>query len=116
MGNELADAIRTQLRLAILGVYGTLDVAAAALGMPYKTLYRHLTEDGKDRTARVTLDFVLEVSDQLERAAGIDFAEIYRRALIQPDTPLDVRGERQDDYAAVADERDGIDETDEGFH
>lgn len=85
MGNELADAIRRQLRLALLGQYGTLEAAAEAMGMSYKTLYRHLTEDGKDRTARVSLDFVLMVADHLESVAGIDLSEIYRRASIKPD-------------------------------
>lgn len=32
------------------------------------------------------------------------------------DLPTDVRGESQDDYEAVASERDGVDETDEGFN
>ncbi|MEA1264207.1 hypothetical protein MicroSTF_14280 [Microbacterium sp. STF-2] len=87
MGNELADAIRTQLRLALLGHYGTLEIAAEALGMPYKTLYRHLTTTGKDRTARVSLDFVLDVANHLQAVAGIDFAEIHRRAQIRADVP-----------------------------
>lgn len=103
MGNDLADAIRRQLRLALLGKYGTLEAAAEAIGMPYKTLYRHLTDAGKDRTARVSLDFVLDVTDHLARTAGIDFAEIYRRAQIRPDVP--VAGETQSDYARAARKR-----------
>lgn len=103
MGNDLADAIRTQLRLALLGKYGTLELAAEALGMPYKTLYRHLTEGGKDRTARVSLDFVLDVSNHLEAVAGIDLAEIYRRAQIR----ADVHGldQDQEDYDLAARKR-----------
>lgn len=100
MGNELADAIRTQLRLALLGAYGTLEIAADALGMPYKTLYRALTESGKDRTARVSLDFVIEVTSNLERAAGIDLAEIYRRAQIKADVPAST--DDQDEYDLAA--------------
>lgn len=100
MGNDLANAIRTQLRLALLGKYGTLESAAEALGMPYKTLYRHLTEDGQDRTKRVSLDFVLDVTDHLYVAAGIDLAEIYRRAMISPDVPAP--GDTQSDYRRAA--------------
>lgn len=100
MGNELADAIRRQLRLALLGEYGTLEAAADALGMPYKTLYRHLTEEGKDRTARVSLDFVLLVADKLDATAGIDLAEIYRRAQIRPDVPASVEDSSDYDLAA----------------
>lgn len=80
MGNDLADAIRAQLRYALLDTYGTLESAAVAVGMPYKTLYRHVTQAGKDRTSRVTLDFVLEVTDHLSRDGGISLEEIYRRA------------------------------------
>lgn len=87
MGNELADAIRTQLRLALMGEYGTLEAAAAALGMPYKTLYRHLTDTGKDRTARVSLDFVLDVAEHLRHVANIDLAEIQRRAMLRLNVP-----------------------------
>lgn len=85
MGNELADAIRTELRAALLAVYGTLEAAAKALDMPYKTLYRHLTPSGKDRTARVTLDFVIEVSNHLARVSNVDFSEILRRARLAED-------------------------------
>lgn len=100
MGNELADAIRTQLRLALLGHYGTLEIAADALGIPYKTLYRALTEGGKDRTARVSLDFVIDVSNHLQRVAGIDLAEIHRRAQIKSDVPSTQQD--QDDYDLAA--------------
>ena len=110
MGNDLADAIRAELRSALLAKYGTLEVAAEELGMPYKTLRRHLTTVGKDRTARVPLDFVLDVTNHLERTAGIDFAEIYRRAQIRPNVPtteddLTLRAPRST-YGLAADEGD----------
>lgn len=85
MGNDLADAIRDQLRGELLAVYGTLEAAARELGVPYKTLYRHLTPAGKDRTARVTLDFVIDTANHLSRVANVDFAEIYRRAQLRAD-------------------------------
>ena len=40
MGNDLADAIRAELRSTLLAKYGTLEAAAEALDMPYKTLRR----------------------------------------------------------------------------
>ena len=80
MGNDLADAIRAELRSALLSAYGNLEDAAEPLGIPYKTLRRHLTPSGKDRTARVTLDFVIQVCAHLEKVANVDLAEIYRRA------------------------------------
>lgn len=56
------------------------------------------------------LELAREIVRRIEDATATD-------ALTGELPPVhDVRGERQDDYAAVADERDGIDETDEGFH
>lgn len=94
VGNDMADAIREELRAALLAVYGTLEAAASALDMPYKTLYRHLTPTGKDRTARVSLDFVLDVTDNLAAARGIDLAEIHRRAQLSANVP----DAHEDDY------------------
>lgn len=101
MGNELADAIRAEMRSALLSVYGTLEEAAAALGVPYNTLRRHLTPAGKDRTARVTLDFVIQVCNHLARVANIDLAEIYRRAELSAGRP-NVRG-LDDDEEVMSD-------------
>lgn len=74
MVNERADAIRAALREAVVARYGSLEAAAPELGVPYKTLYRHLTESGKDRTARVPLDFVLDVCATL----GISLSDLDR--------------------------------------
>lgn len=111
MGNDLADAIRAELRAALLRQYGTLEAAADALGIAYKTLYRHLTPAGKDRTARVSLDFVLDVAAHLERVANVDLSEIYRRARLSLNVGGDVQGEddahsgNQGDYARAARKR-----------
>lgn len=106
MGNDLADAIRTELRAALLATYGTLEAAAKALGVPYKTLYRHLTPTGKDRTARVTLDFVIEVADHLEQVSNVGLAEIQRRAMLSARTPNvgtpAHNGPTQSDYGLAA--------------
>lgn len=109
MGNELADAIRGELRSALLAKYGTLEAAAEALGIPYKTLRRHLTTAGKDRTARVPLDFVLDVAEHLGAVSNVDFTEIYRRASLSVNVPsslddLELRPPRS--YDLAADKRD----------
>ena len=100
MGNELADAIRAELHRITIDKYGSLDNAAPALDIPYKTLYRALTAKGKDRTQRVTLDFVLELCSKL----GVDLNYVYSRA-----ETANVGGERetvdsphQRDYDLVA--------------
>lgn len=111
MGNELADAIRDELNRLALARFGTLDIAATELGIPYKTLYRALTKNGKDRTQRVTLDFVLELADKL----GVDIAYLYSRASTANVGGLTETGDprRQSDYARVADETTEADETGE---
>lgn len=76
MGNELADAIRDELRAALLREYGTLDVAATRIGLSYKTLYRALTTRGKDRSQSVKLDLVVDIAEHL----GIPFGTIYDSA------------------------------------
>ena len=107
MGNDLADAIRVELRTALLAVYPTLEDAAAALGIPYKTFRRHLSPASKDRTARVSLDFVLDVVAHLEQVAGVDLAEIYRRAQISiPEDDTTPTGGSRRDYRTAARKRD----------
>lgn len=77
MGNETADLIRNELGRLLVYKYGDLTRAAEAVGIPYKTLYRAVTEDGQDRVKRVPLDTVLEIADAL----GINMAELYEQAV-----------------------------------
>jgi hypothetical protein len=65
-----SDAIRYELAVRLRVAYGTLDVAAKAMGIPYKTLYRNLTVEGKDRTATVALDLVLQITEHLQAHFG----------------------------------------------
>lgn len=76
MGNEMADAIREELRDALIRAHGTLDAAAAALGIPYKTLYRALTTRGKDRSQSVKLDLVVDIAEHV----AMPFSTVYARA------------------------------------
>jgi DNA-binding phage protein len=76
MGNELADAIRAALADEVIKRCGSLVAGAERSGIPYKTFYRALTEDGRDRTKSVSLDFVLEVCSGL----GISFDEVLVQA------------------------------------
>lgn len=81
MGKEKADAVRTELRYRVLRAYGSLQDAAPALGIPYKTLYRALTEKGKDRTETVDMEFVIAIVDHLHsRFGGDDFPTFYAYA------------------------------------
>lgn len=80
MGNDLADAIRDELREELIRAYGTLEAAAEAVGIPYKTLYRALTTRGKDRSQSVKLDLVMDVADHLATLRKTDFTTIYARA------------------------------------
>jgi hypothetical protein len=76
MGNDYADAIRDALGAAVREKYGDWHAAAAALRIPYKTLYRAFTRDGKDRTAKVSLDLIMDVCDK----SGISFDEVSANA------------------------------------
>lgn len=82
MGNDQADAMRAELHERLIAAYGDLKTAAAEMGVPYKTLYRTFTEKGKDRTATVTLDFIVEIVDHLQQNfEGDDFGGVYEAAL-----------------------------------
>jgi len=82
MGNDMADAIRDELREALIRQYGTLEAAAEATGVAYKTLYRALTRTGKDRSQSVKLDLVMEIAEHLT----VNFADLYQRAKVQVDS------------------------------
>lgn len=84
MGNETADLIRDELGRLLVYKYGDLKRAAAAIGIPYKTLYRSVTENGQDRVQRVPLDTVIEISDAL----GITIAELYEQSVSGTDYAL----------------------------
>lgn len=77
MGNETADMIRDELGRLLVYKYGDLKRAAAEIGIPYKTLYRAVTENGQDRVQRVPLDTVLEIAEAL----GITIADLYSQAV-----------------------------------
>lgn len=82
MGNDQADAMRAELHDRIIKAYGDLKTASAAMGIPYKTLYRALTKTGKDRVASVSLDFIVEAVDHLQREfGGDDLGAVYHAAL-----------------------------------
>lgn len=82
MGNDQADAVRAELHDRLIQAYGDLKTAAAETGIPYKTLYRALTTKGKDRTATVTLDLVVDVVAHLQdHFGGEDLAAVYQAAL-----------------------------------
>lgn len=81
MGHELADSIRVALRHLILDTYGDITAASKALGIPYKTLYRTLNPQGKDRTESVALDLVLDIVDGIQQMRPeVSFASVYATA------------------------------------
>ncbi len=81
MGNDVADAIRETLREEVLRQYGTLEAAAEAMRVPYKTLYRSLTTRGKDRSQSVKLDIITQITEHLEDVGGASFNDVYSRAV-----------------------------------
>ena len=80
MGNDMADAIRDELREELIRAYGSLEAAAVAVGIPYKTLYRALTTRGKDRSQSVKLDLVIDIADRLASDGFATFSTIYDSA------------------------------------
>ena len=82
MGNDQADAIRAELHDRLIAAYGDLKTAATEMKVPYKTLYRSFTEKGKDRTATVTLDFIVQIVDHLQKNfSGDDLGTVHQAAL-----------------------------------
>lgn len=89
MGNDQADAMRAELHDRIIKAYGDLKTASAAMGIPYKTLYRALTKSGKDRVASVSLDFIVDAVTHLQREfGGDDLGTVYEAALHREDYAL----------------------------
>lgn len=85
MTNEIADAIRAEVGRRLVVAYGDLKAAAQGTGIPYKTIYRTFTEEGKDRTKTVTLDFIMQIVAHLrENFDGDDFPTIYAAARREP--------------------------------
>lgn len=82
MGNDQADAVRAELHDRLIRAYGDLKTAAVETGIPYKTLYRALTTKGKDRTATVSLDLVVDVVAHLQNHFnGDDLSQVYEAAM-----------------------------------
>jgi hypothetical protein len=74
--------MRAELHDRLIAAYGDLKTAASEMGIPYKTLYRTFTTKGKDRTATVTLDFIVEIVDHLRtNFAGDDLGGVHEAAL-----------------------------------
>lgn len=70
--------MRIELGIRLRVAYGTLDVAADALGIPYKTLYRNLTVRGKDRNATIGLDLVMAITEHLQAHFGTgDISDVW---------------------------------------
>lgn len=76
----MADAIRDELREALLRKYGTLEAAAEASRVPYKTLYRALTARGKDRSQSVKLELVMDIAGHLASVGEESFADLFDNA------------------------------------
>ena len=83
MGNDMADALRDSIREQLLAEYGNLEAAAEAVGIPYKTLYRSLTENGRDRTQSVKLDLVMQIVEHLESVGRASFNGLYEDAMLK---------------------------------
>lgn len=109
MGNDQADAVRAELHDRLIRAYGDLKTAASEMGIPYKTLYRSLTTRGKDRTASVSFDLILEIIAHLqERFDGEDIGAVYRAAMLRDDeSPAGELVQGRFPQANV----DGVDET-----
>lgn len=113
MGNDLADALRAELHDRLIRAYGDLKVAASEIGIPYKTLYRAFTTKGKDRTATVSLDFILEVIAHLDARFGdASFNDVHAAAQARvtrgtraPGELVQGRFPQHDVPASVEDER-----------
>lgn len=93
MGNDMADALRDSIREQLLAEYGNLEAAAERVGIPYKTLYRALTERGKDRSQSVKLDLIMEIVAHLEGVGRASFNGIYEDAVLKAKSRRDRGGD-----------------------
>jgi len=84
MTNEDADAIRAEVGRRLVERHGDLKAAAKATKTPYKSMYRAFTEDGKDRTKTVTLDFIMQMIAHLHELDAKDNATSIIDAALPP--------------------------------
>ena len=110
MGNDMADAIRDELREELIRAYGSLEAAADAVSVPYKTLYRSLTTRGKDRSQSVKLELVIEIAEKLAQEGFSSFAAIYQNASERRDQSDGVGTKEDYDRVARPAEKEPTDE------
>lgn len=77
--HRIADALRDELRRRALKEFGSYPALSTALGVPYKSVYRYLTENGKDKLMP-PLPFVIQTVEVLHERGGDDFATFYAAA------------------------------------
>lgn len=75
-----AEAVRTALRIQSLAAFGSYEALADALDLPRKSVYRYLTERGKDRVMP-PLWFVIEAVELLSQYDGVtNFPDFWAKA------------------------------------
>ena len=80
LGTRQAWAVRSELRERALKAYGSYPRLAEAMGVPHKSVYRYLTEEGKDRVIP-PLSFVVQLVELLRaERAGDDFPTFWAAA------------------------------------
>lgn len=74
-----AQAIRSELGRRALKEFGSYPAIAAAMDVPKKSVYRYLTEEGKDGVMP-PLPFVVQLVELLHAHGGDDFAAFWAAA------------------------------------